>query len=81
MSRTPLLLVARVYEVAKSFQGHLEPLRENWVFSLAYSKMALCQCMWYHTPQILHLRNARQQRIPSMVGLPNACITDTNPRQ
>ena len=55
-----LLLAActRVYEVAKSCQDHLQPLRESWVCSLAYSKMAPCLCTWFRTRQILHQRNA-----------------------
>jgi len=51
---------ARVYEAAKSCQGHLLPLRESWGCSLAYSKMAPCRCTWFRTRQILHRQSARR---------------------
>jgi hypothetical protein len=51
----------RVYEAPKSCQGHLQPLRESWVCSLAYSKMAPCPCPWSRTRQILHQQNARRR--------------------
>ena len=58
-----LLLAAstRVYEAPKSCQGHLQPLRESWVYSLAYSKMAPCPCTWFRTRQILHQQKARRR--------------------